>query len=82
MAEKAPAPGKKAGAKKAAAPAKATARKRVGKDDSMECEVCGLAVVVEEVGGIAIRDESVLLCCGKPMRKKASKAKTAKTAKK
>jgi len=41
----------------------------------MECEVCGLSVMVEEVGGIAVAEESVLLCCGKPMKAKAGKAK-------
>jgi hypothetical protein len=70
-------------AEKVAAPkgktetAKATTKKRVSKGESMACEVCGLSVVVEEVGGIAVAEESVLLCCGKPMKAKASKAKVA-----
>lgn len=65
-------------AKQAAAPAKKTTQRKPNKGDSMVCEVCGLSVVVEEVGGIAVAEESVLLCCGKPMKEKASKAKATK----
>jgi hypothetical protein len=83
MAEKAAAPKKKAVAVKATAKkktgaVKATAKKRVGKGESLVCQVCGLAVVVEEVGDIAIVEENVLLCCGKPMKGKAAKAKATK----
>lgn len=78
MAEKAKTTGKKTGTEKAAAAAKATTRKKVNKGESLECQVCGLSVVVEEVGGIAIGEESVLLCCGKPMKAKAAKTRTAK----
>ena len=66
-------------AKKAAAPRKRTAKRKVDKGDSLVCEVCGLSVVVEEVGGMAVTEESVLLCCGKPMKEKASKVKAAKS---
>lgn len=55
--------------------AKTPAKKTVGKGESMACGVCGLSVVVEHVGDIAIRKDSVLLCCGKPMARKASAAK-------
>ncbi len=72
MAEKATAPEKKGGSKKA------TAKKRVSKGEAMVCEVCGLSVVVEEVGGVAISEESVLLCCGHPMKEKAKGARAAK----
>ena len=58
--------------------AKVTARKKVSKGDSLACEVCGLSVVVEEVGGIAIGEVSPILCCGKPMKQKAKKAKARK----
>ena len=74
-------PVKKASPAKKSAPAKATvARKRVSKGESVACEVCGLSVVVQEVGGIAVSEETTLLCCGKPMktRKTPAKAKTAK----
>jgi hypothetical protein len=77
MATKAATPAKKPAAKKTAAPAKATANKRVSKGQAMACEVCGLAVVVEEVGGLVISEESTLLCCGKPMKGKAKTAKAA-----
>ncbi len=74
MPEKAAASGKKAGV------AKAGAKKRVSKGESVVCEVCGLSVVVEEVGGIAVSEETTLLCCGKPMKahKTRAKAKAAK----
>ena len=78
MAKKAAAPGKKTGAGKTAATATATTKKRVSKGGSLLCEVCGLSVVVEEVGGVTVSEESALLCCGKPMKEKARKAKAAK----
>jgi hypothetical protein len=77
MAEKAKASVRKTGTAKAATPTKATAKKRVSKGESMVCDVCGLSVVVEEVGGIAVAEESVLLCCHKPMKAKTGKAKVA-----
>jgi hypothetical protein len=76
MAEKKPA-AKKSGAAKAA-PAKAATKKRVSKGESLVCEVCGLSVVVEEVGGIAVAEEDVLLCCGKPMKTTRAKKVAAK----
>ncbi len=73
------APAKKAPAKAAAkAPAKAPARKAVSKGDVMECSVCGMEVVVEEVGGMTFQTGNALLCCGKPMAGKAKKAAAAK----
>jgi hypothetical protein len=65
-------------AQKAATPKKKTAKKKVNKGDSLVCEVCGLSVVVEEVGGVAVAEESALICCGKPMKEKAGKAKVTK----
>jgi hypothetical protein len=67
--------------KKPAVKAKTAAGPKVAKGQSLECQVCGLAVVVEQVGDIEIVEESVLLCCDEPMKAKAVKAK-AKTAKK
>ena len=67
--------------KKPAVKAKPAASKKVTKGQALECQVCGLAVVVEQVGDVALAEERVLLCCEKPMKPKASKAK-AKTAKK
>jgi len=74
MADKASARGKETGS------AKPNAKNRVSTGDSVVCEVCGLSVVVEEVGGIAVSKETTLFCCGKPMkaRKAPPKAKAAK----
>lgn len=60
-------------------PAKIAAKKRVSKGESIVCEVCGLSVVVEQVGDIVVSRGSVLLCCGKPMKQKAGKARVAAT---
>jgi len=78
MAEKAAPREKKTRGEKAEAPAKATAKKRIRKGESLVCEVCGLSVVVEKVGSITLSQASALLCCGKPLKKRASKAKAAK----
>jgi hypothetical protein len=59
-------------AKKAAVPEKKITRKKVKKGDSLVCDVCGLSVVVEEVGGMVVGEEDALVCCGKPMKNKAS----------
>jgi len=68
------APAKKKTAVKAAAakktPAKKTANK-IKKGQKYECAVCGLAITIdEECGCIEACD---ILCCGKPMKTKASK---------
>ncbi|MFH0847802.1 MAG: hypothetical protein V1894_07115 [Chloroflexota bacterium] len=72
---------KRATAKKAA-PAKktairSTAKKQVAKGDGYVCEVCGLAITVDEacdcIGACDI------LCCGKPMKPRRARAR-AKTA--
>ena len=63
---------------KTAAATKKPAKKRVNTGDSLVCEVCGMSVIVEEIGGIPVAEETVLLCCGKPMKAKASKAKSTK----
>jgi CDGSH-type Zn-finger protein len=60
-------------AEKEAATAKATSKKKVAKGDSYACEVCGLGVTVTVIGNVAIEEDSMLLCCGKPMKKKASR---------
>lgn len=65
-------------AEKAATPEKKTVKRKINKGDSLVCEVCGLSVVVEEVEGITVSQESTLLCCGKPMKERAVKTKTTK----
>ncbi len=63
---------------KAVAQEKKTAKKKANKGDSLVCEVCGSSVVVEEVGGIAVSEESTLFCCGKPMKEKSTARKATK----
>ena len=62
---------------KTAATAKKPAQK-VKNGDSLVCGVCGMSVIVEEIGGVPVAEETVLLCCGKPMKAKAIKAKSTK----
>ena len=64
-------------ATKKAVPAKKTAtKKKVAKGDSYSCEVCGVAVTVDEVCGCT--DVCDIVCCGEPMKPKKAKAKAAK----
>ena len=63
-------------AEKAATKTKKTAKKKISSGDSLVCDVCGMSVIVEEVGGIPVAEETVLLCCGKPMKTKANKTKS------
>lgn len=55
---------------KKAAPKKKVAVK-VKKGQAYECRVCGLRVIVDKVCGCV--EEHVLICCSKPMAKKARK---------
>ena len=64
--------------KKAATVKKSTAKKKVSRGDSYECGVCGLVVTVDEACGCV--EACDIICCGKPMKAKATKAK-AKAAK-
>ncbi|MDO8716253.1 MAG: hypothetical protein Q7J73_05540, partial [Dehalococcoidales bacterium] len=59
------------------ASAKPTVKKKVSKGQSLICEVCGLSVVVEQVGDLVFSHADVLLCCRKPMKQKVRKAKVA-----
>jgi hypothetical protein len=66
---------KKAAPKKAAAVKKAPIKK-TAKGDTYECQVCGLAVTVDETCGcIGVCD---IICCKKSMKAKPAKAKKAK----
>ncbi len=60
------------------ASAKPAVKKKVNKGQSLICEVCGLSVVVEQVGDLVVSHEDVLLCCRKQMKPKAAKAKATK----
>ena len=60
--------GKKAVAKRAK---KAPARGKTKVGDSYACEVCGLAVTVDDVCGCV--DACDIICCDTPMKRKRSK---------
>lgn len=61
---------KKALAKKKT-PKKAVAKKKTAIGDTYACEVCGLAVTVDEDCGCV--DYCDIVCCETPMKKKRSK---------
>ena len=56
--------------------AEKTTKKKVTKGDSYECEVCGLAVTVEET--CSCMDVCDIVCCDKPMKERKIKVKAAK----
>ncbi len=53
-----------------------TAKKKVTKGASYVCEVRGLAVTVDEACGCV--DVCDIVCCGKPMKERKIKVKSAK----
>ena len=55
---------------------KKTAKKKVNKGDSVVCELCGFSSVSEEFGGVIVAEDTELLCCSKPLKKKMTKAKS------
>ena len=55
---------------KKTAPKKKVATK-AKKGQAYECHICGLRVIVDEVCGCV--EEHALICCMKPMKKKARK---------
>jgi hypothetical protein len=63
-------------AKKASAAKKPRATRKTSKGDNYVCEVCGLSVIVDEVCGC--EDVHEIICCEEPMRKRATRAKTAR----
>lgn len=69
MVTRKPAPAKRAMTKKAPA-------KGLAKGDALVCGVCGLAVTVDETCGYA--EVCTVICCGKPMKAKRARARTAK----
>lgn len=68
----------KAAAKKTTAPAakktttKVASARRASKGDNFVCGTCGLSLIVDEWGDVYGEE---LICCGKPMKQKARKAK-------
>ena len=61
---------------KKASTEKKTTKKKVNKGDSVVCELCGFSSVSEEFGGIVVAEDTELLCCSKPLKKKTTKAKS------
>lgn len=57
---------------------KAPTKRKLSKGQALTCEVCGLSVVVAEIGGVAVEEDSFLLCCSKPMKEKPTAKKVAK----
>lgn len=75
--KKTPVAGKAAAKKKAVPAKKAAAARKSLKGDSLECNVCGLVITVDEDCGCV--EEHVILCCDEPMK---ARKKTAPKAKK
>jgi hypothetical protein len=57
---------------------KTPTKRKLNKGQALACEVCGLSVTIEEIGDVVVEEDSVLLCCGKPMKEKATGKKAAK----
>jgi hypothetical protein len=68
----------KTAVKKAPGVKKTPTKRNINKGQKLACEVCGLSVMVEEIGGVVVEEDSVLLCCGKPMKDKATVKKAVK----
>lgn len=64
---------KKAVATKKAPVKKAAVKKSPVKGQALECEVCGLAVTVDEDCGCI--ETCDIICCGQPMKEKKPRAK-------
>jgi hypothetical protein len=66
---------------KKAPKAKAAPRKRnLNKGQAMACEVCGMAVTIDQIGDEMVEEDTILLCCGEPMKEKATAKKPVKAA--
>ncbi len=64
---------KKAATAKKPVARKAPAKKVARKGQALECEVCGLAVTVDEDCGCV--EECDIICCGQPMAEKKPRAR-------
>jgi hypothetical protein len=60
-------------AKKAPVAVKKAVKKSPVKGQALECEVCGLAVTVDEDCGCV--ETCDIICCGQPMKEKKPRAK-------
>ena len=50
-------------------------KKKVSKGESYACEVCGLAVIVDEECGC---EDVAFMCCGEPMKERKTMSKATK----
>ncbi len=57
---------------------KATSKRGLSKGQTLTCQECGLIVTISDLGDAVVEEDDVLLCCGKPMKARASTRKTAK----
>ena len=62
--------------KKASAAKKPRAARKTSEGDNYVCDVCGLSVIVDE--DCCCEETHAIICCEQPMRKRTTKAKTAK----
>jgi len=53
---------------------KEPAKKKVNNGDSLVCEVCGMSVIVEEIGVSPVAEETHCFAAASPMKAKTSKA--------
>jgi hypothetical protein len=60
------------------AKATSSSKKKYSKGQTLACEVCGLSVVVNEIGDQVVEEDAILLCCGEPMKEKVAVKKAAK----
>lgn len=56
---------------------KKTTNKKVNKGDSLGCEIC-VSQWLSKRWGVAVADETLLLCCCKSLKKKVNKTKSVK----
>jgi hypothetical protein len=64
--------------KKATEVKKTPTKRNINKGQALACEVCGISVTVEEIGGMIVEEDNVLICCGKRMKEKATIKKAVK----
>ncbi len=78
MAEKAKTAVKKTAPAKTTPKSKSSTRRNLSKGQKLACEVCGMAVTVDQIGDTVVEEDTLLVCCGEPMKAKVPAKKTAK----
>ena len=79
MVEKKKAPAKKAAPVKKTTRRRATASKKTVQGETYACEVCGLAVTVDEECGCV--ETCDIICCDQPMKQRTPRTRAKATAK-